>query len=42
MGVTDDPEPAGGDIPVDYYSDQLCSPRIRAVTENYVQEIRAV
>ena len=42
MGVADDLEPAGGDIPMDYYSDQFCSPRIGAVTENYVQEIRAV
>jgi len=41
--VADDPEPAGeGDIQRDYSSNQLCSPSIGAVTENYVQEIRSV
>ena len=42
MGVADDAEPAGGGIPMGYYSDQLCSPRIGTVTENYMQEIKAV
>jgi hypothetical protein len=41
--VADDPESTGeGDIQPDYSSDQLCSPSIGEVTENYMQEIRSV
>jgi hypothetical protein len=41
--VADDPESTSeGDIQMDYSSDQLCSPSIGEVTENYMQEIRSV